>query len=81
MQMALGAGNAWSGFRIPLSRTYGWTVLQVTVTFEVAILVLGFAAFAGGLWMRHSGLHPPVVPPEASAGEPDLQGARRRLAS
>jgi len=45
---------AWSVFRIPLSQTYGWTVSQVTVAFELAILVLGFASFAGGLWMRRT---------------------------
>lgn len=55
MQMALGAVYAWSVFRIPLNQTYGWTVSQVTVAFELAILVLGFAAFAGGLWMRRTG--------------------------
>lgn len=55
MQIALGAVYAWSVFRIPLTRTYGWTVAQVTVAFELAILVLGFAAFAGGLWMRRVG--------------------------
>ncbi len=55
MQMALGAVYAWSVFRIPLNQTYGWTVSQVTVAFEIAILVLGFAAFAGGLWMRRTG--------------------------
>src|SRR5437899_3142415 len=58
IQMALGAVYAWSVFRIPLTRTYGWTVSQVTVAFELAILVLGFAAFLGGLWMRHSGPRP-----------------------
>src|SRR5258707_9764838 len=55
MQVALGAVYAWSIFRIPLTQTYGWTVSQVTTAFELAILVLGFAAFAGGLWMRHTG--------------------------
>ena len=55
MQLALGAVYAWSVFRIPLNQTYGWTVSQVTVAFEIAILVLGFAAFAGGLWMRRTG--------------------------
>ncbi len=58
MQVALGAVYAWSVFRIPLSRAHGWTVSQVTVAFELAILVLGFAAFAGGLWMRHTGPRP-----------------------
>src|SRR6266566_375144 len=58
MQVALGAVYAWSVFRIPLSQKYGWTVSQVTVAFELAILVLGFAAFAGGLWLRRSGPRP-----------------------
>ena len=48
MQIALGAVYAWSVFRIPL----------VTVAFELAILVLRFAAFADGLWMRRSGPRP-----------------------
>ncbi|MGH9516478.1 MAG: L-lactate MFS transporter [Terriglobales bacterium] len=55
MQIALGAVYAWSVFRIPLTRAFGWTISQVTLTFTIAILVLGFAAFAGGLWMRKSG--------------------------
>src|ERR1700680_3867067 len=61
MQIALGAVYAWSVFRIPLSQSYGWSVSQVTVAFELAILVLGFAAFAGGLWMRHTGPRPVAV--------------------
>src|SRR6266516_5033209 len=55
MQLALGAVYAWSVFRIPLTKNYGWTVSQVTLAFELAILMLGFAAFAGGLWMKRSG--------------------------
>jgi OFA family oxalate/formate antiporter-like MFS transporter len=55
MQLALGAVYAWSVFRIPLTTTYGWTISQVTLTFELAILVLGFASFAGGAWMRRVG--------------------------
>jgi OFA family oxalate/formate antiporter-like MFS transporter len=55
MQIALGAVYAWSVFRIPLTTTYGWSISQVTLTFELAILMLGFASFAGGLWMRRAG--------------------------
>jgi OFA family oxalate/formate antiporter-like MFS transporter len=55
MQVALGAVYAWSVFRIPLTRAYGWSISQVTFTFELAILMLGLAAFAGGLWMKHAG--------------------------
>jgi OFA family oxalate/formate antiporter-like MFS transporter len=55
MQMALGAVYAWSVFRIPLTRSFGWTIPEVTLTFTIAIFVLGVAAFAGGLWMRRAG--------------------------
>src|SRR5882724_1892610 len=58
MQIALGAVYAWSVFRIPLSRNYGWTVSEVTVAFELAILVVGINAFLGGLWMKRSGPRP-----------------------
>jgi MFS transporter, OFA family, oxalate/formate antiporter len=55
MQMALGAVYAWSVFRIPLATRFGWTSAQVTVTFTITILVLGFSAFPGGLWMNRAG--------------------------
>ncbi|GAC1659287.1 MAG: OFA family MFS transporter [Acidobacteriaceae bacterium] len=61
LQIALGAVYAWSVFRNPLiawsGTAYGtkWTVPQVTFTFTIAICVLGFAAFFGGLWMNKKG--------------------------
>lgn len=55
MQIALGAVYAWSVFRIPLTKAFGWTISEVTFAFTLAILMLGFAAFVGGLWMRKSG--------------------------
>ncbi|HEX2460348.1 MAG TPA: MFS transporter, partial [Vicinamibacterales bacterium] len=55
MQIALGSVYAWSVFRIPLTQEFGWTISEVTLTFTIAIFVLGFAAFAGGLWMRRVG--------------------------
>jgi len=55
MQIALGAVYAWSVFRNPLMNSFGWSVSQVTWTFTIAILTLGFAAFFGGLWMARSG--------------------------
>jgi len=55
MQIALGAVYAWSVFRIPLTREFGWTIPQVTLAFTIAIFVVGFASFSGGLWMRRSG--------------------------
>jgi OFA family oxalate/formate antiporter-like MFS transporter len=58
MQVAFGAVYAWSVFRIPLSRAYGWSVAEVTAAFEIAIFMVGLAAFAGGLWMKRSGPRP-----------------------
>lgn len=55
IQIALGAVYAWSVFRIPLTKAFGWTISQVTFAFTLAILTLGFASFVGGLWMRRSG--------------------------
>ena len=48
MQIALGSVYAWSVFRAPLSKQFGWTTSQVTLTFTIAIFVLGFAAFLEG---------------------------------
>ncbi len=55
MQVALGAVYAWSVFRKPLTSHFGWSIGQVTLTFTIAIFVIGFAAFFGGLWNTRSG--------------------------
>lgn len=55
LQMALGAVYAWSVFRVPLAKAFSWTIPQVTLTFTIAIMVLGFASFFGGLWLKRVG--------------------------
>ena len=55
MQIALGAVYAWSVFRNPLAKQFGWTIPQVTLTFTISIFVLGVAAFFGGLWLNRKG--------------------------
>jgi OFA family oxalate/formate antiporter-like MFS transporter len=55
LQMALGAVYAWSVFRVPLARQFHWTISQVTLTFTIAIMVVGFASFFGGLWSKRVG--------------------------
>ena len=55
LQIALGAVYAWSVFRVPLSKQFGWSISQVTLTFTISIFMLGFAAFFGGLWMNRVG--------------------------
>ena len=54
MQMALGAVYAWSVFRTPLSRQFHWSTPDVTLTFTICILVVGFAAFGAGLWLNRT---------------------------
>lgn len=54
-QTALGAVYAWSVFRIPLAREFGWSIPEVTLTFTICIFVLGIAAFFGGLWLNRRG--------------------------
>jgi OFA family oxalate/formate antiporter-like MFS transporter len=55
LQIALGAVYAWSVFRIPLSRQFGWSISQVTLTFTICVFVLGISAFLGGLWLNRRG--------------------------
>jgi OFA family oxalate/formate antiporter-like MFS transporter len=55
LQMALGAVYAWSVFRVPLAKQFGWSISEVTLTFTISIFVLGIAAFFGGLWLNRKG--------------------------
>jgi MFS transporter, OFA family, oxalate/formate antiporter len=55
LQIALGAVYAWSVFRIPLARRFGWSIPEVTLTFTISIFVLGVSAFFGGLWLNSRG--------------------------
>src|ERR1700675_688513 len=52
LQVALGAVYAWSVFRVPLMKQFGWSISEVTLTFTITIFVVGFAAFFGGLWLN-----------------------------
>jgi MFS transporter, OFA family, oxalate/formate antiporter len=55
LQVALGAVYAWSVFRVPLVKQFGWSISEVTLTFTISIFVLGIAAFFGGLWLNRKG--------------------------
>jgi OFA family oxalate/formate antiporter-like MFS transporter len=55
MQVALGAVYAWSVFRAPLAKQFHWSISQITLTFTIAIMVVGFASFFGGLWSKKVG--------------------------
>src|SRR6185503_7855327 len=55
LQVALGAMYAWSVFRTPLVKQFGWSIAEVTLTFTISIFVLGLSAFFGGLWLNRKG--------------------------
>lgn len=55
LQMALGAAYAWSVFRIPLAKQFGWSIAQVSLTFTICWFVFGCTSVIGGLWVRHRG--------------------------
>jgi MFS transporter, OFA family, oxalate/formate antiporter len=55
LQIALGAVYAWSVFRAPLVKQFGWSISEVTLTFTISIFVLGVTAFFGGLWLNRKG--------------------------
>jgi MFS transporter, OFA family, oxalate/formate antiporter len=55
MQIALGAVYAWSVFRVPLAKQFGWSISEVTLTFTIAIVALGISAFFAGLWLNRKG--------------------------
>src|SRR5260221_7748206 len=49
-------------------KTLGWAISDVTTPFSIAILVLGFAAFLGGLWMRRVGSRVVGIPAGICSG-------------
>ena len=55
LQMALGSAYAWSVFRIPLAKQFGWSIPQVTLTFTISFFFLGCTSFLGGLWLNRKG--------------------------
>src|SRR5579862_2830256 len=55
MQMALGSAYAWSVFRIPLSKEFGWSITEITWVFLISWFFLGCTTVVGGLWMKRSG--------------------------
>ncbi|HTL16792.1 MAG TPA: OFA family MFS transporter [Patescibacteria group bacterium] len=56
MQLALGAIYAWSLFVAPLSKAHPtWTRTDITLTFSIALVALGFGAVMGGTLLEKRG--------------------------
>ena len=51
----IGRGLCVERFPCALTKQFGWSVSEVTVTFTISIFVLGIAAFFGGLWLNRKG--------------------------
>lgn len=50
LHMSIGSVYAWSVFKIPLRDAFGWSDVQISMTFSIAIALLGLsAAFLGKL--------------------------------
>ncbi|MCS7025382.1 MAG: OFA family MFS transporter [Bryobacteraceae bacterium] len=63
MQMVLGVLYAWSVFRGPLERAYGWSKAQTIAPYRYSLLAFAAGMILGGLWQDRKG--PRIV---ASAG-------------
>jgi MFS transporter, OFA family, oxalate/formate antiporter len=55
MQICLGAVYGWSVFVRPLMGLGNWSLTQVSLTFTIAVAVLGLGTVVGGLWLDRSG--------------------------
>src|SRR3979411_1340819 len=55
LQVALGAVSGGIFSPLPLTKQFGWSISEVTLTFTISIFVLGVAAFFGGLWLNRVG--------------------------
>ncbi len=55
MQICLGAVYGWSVFVNPLIAGEHWTRTQVTLTFTLALAVLGIGTIVGGMWQDRVG--------------------------
>ena len=55
VQMCLGSVYAWSVFVKPLMASEGWSQIQVTLTFNMAMACLGIGTVIGGWWQDKVG--------------------------
>lgn len=61
MMLCIGNVYAWSVFRKPLEKAYGWTVGEATMPFQVSIAVFALAMIFAGRWQDRSGPRPVAV--------------------
>jgi MFS transporter, OFA family, oxalate/formate antiporter len=55
MNLCMGNLYAWSVFRIPLQKAYGWTAAEATVPFQLSIAFFAIAMVIAGRWQDKAG--------------------------
>ena len=55
MQLCLGNLYTWSIFRTPLMKSYGWTIAQATVPFQLSIVFFAVGMVFAGRWQDKAG--------------------------
>ena len=61
MNLCMGNLYAWSVFRNPLMKAYGWTAFQATVPFAISIGAFAVGMVAAGRWQDKAGPKPVAV--------------------
>lgn len=61
MNLCMGNLYAWSVFRIPLQKAYGWTAFQATVPFAISIGAFAVGMVAAGRWQDKAGPKPVAI--------------------
>lgn len=55
LHLSIGSAYAWSVFTIPLMKSFGWSQSQVSLTFSIAIFILGLSAAFMGKFVERFG--------------------------
>ena len=55
MNLCMGNLYAWSVFRNPLMKQFGWTAAEATVPFQLSIVFFGVAMVLAGRWQDKAG--------------------------
>src|SRR3972149_5862152 len=55
MNLCMGNLYAWSVFRIPLQKAYGWTAFEATVPFALSIAFFAVGMVFAGRWQDKAG--------------------------
>src|SRR3990170_4384080 len=61
MNLCMGNLYAWSVFRIPLQKQFGWSVFDATIPFSVSIGAFAVGMVLAGRWQDKAGPKPVAI--------------------